>query len=68
MKNLKRKDINWPVFPREYSGALGLDRIRLVGVGSRAAVLSNDKILFSMDEHEVQDLVDVLQKYLAVSK
>lgn len=57
-------EIDWPIFA--YSSALGLDRIRLYANGSRCAITSKGEPIFTMDDDEVRDLIDALQKYLAV--
>jgi hypothetical protein len=63
MKHLKREAVDWPVFSPS-SAALGLDRIRLKGGKHRTWLTSNGRALFGMDDDQVRDLIDTLQKYL----
>lgn len=53
----------WPVFRSPL-----LERIQIRRAGVRCVVASNGKPLFSMDNDDVKDLIDTLQKYLVVSE
>ena len=74
---IQRRKIDWQIFKRPESINLGLDRVRLVGNGNpvteygRCGISTtifgkSPGVVFSMDNNEVRDLIDALQKYLSV--
>ncbi len=75
------QSIDWPIFERPKSVSLGLDRVRLLGNfkrnpvrhpegldSGRVAIVSRQsrESFFTMDADEMRDLVNALQKALAV--